>query len=58
MSNMIHIIKDFTMFELSIEVIFVISILIILTILSFIPDNTWVKIHKPDWLDKFLHPKF
>ena len=35
---MIHIIKDFTMFELSIEVIFVISILIILTILSFIPE--------------------
>ena len=54
---MLKIIKDFTVFELSVEVIFVISMLIILAILSFIPDDFWAKFHKSNWFDGFLHPK-
>lgn len=45
------------MFELSIEVIFAIGMLIILAVLSFIPDGLWVKFYKSNWLDDFLHPK-
>lgn len=45
------------MFELSVEIIFLISMLIILAILSFIPDESWIKFHKSDWLDKFLDTK-
>lgn len=52
-----NIITDFTMFELSIEIIFVLSLLIILTILSFIPDQNLIKFHKSDWFDIFLHSK-
>jgi len=55
--NVVTLIKDMAMFELSVEVIFLISMLIILAILSLISDENWVKFHKTDWLDEFLHPK-
>ena len=45
------------MLELSLEVIILISMLIILAILSLIPDEKWIKLYKSDWLDEFLHPK-
>jgi competence protein ComGC len=51
------LIKDFAMLELSLEVIILISMLIILAILSLIPDKKWIKFYKTDWLDEFLHPK-
>ena len=54
---MVNLIKDVAMFELSMEVIFFISMLIILAILSFIPDESWVKFHKKNFFDEFLHPK-
>ncbi len=54
---MTDLLKDFAMFELSIEVIFLIVMLIFLAILSLISDETWIKFHKTDFIDKFLHPK-
>ena len=54
---MIELVKDMAMFELSIEVIFIISMFVILMILSFIPDDAWIKFYKSDSIDEFLHPK-
>jgi len=51
------LIKDIAMFELSIEVIFLLVMLVFLAILSFVPDEIWVKFTKPNWIDEFLHPK-
>jgi len=51
------IITDIAMFELSVEVIFLIVILIVLAILSFVPDEKWIKFTNSNWIDEFLHPK-
>jgi len=54
---MSNLIKDIAMFELSIEVIFLIVMLLLLAIVSLLPDKTWVKFTKSNWIDEFLHPK-
>ncbi len=54
---MTDLLKDFAMFELSIEIIILIVVLIFLSILSLISDKTWDKFYKTDFIDKFLHPK-
>lgn len=54
---MSDLITDIAMFELSIEVIFLIVMFILLAVLSLIPDEKWVKFTKSNWFDNFLHPK-
>ncbi len=54
---MSDLITDIAMFELSIEVIFLIVMFILLAVLSLIPDEKWIKITKSNWFDNFLHPK-
>ncbi|NQY92952.1 MAG: hypothetical protein HRT43_02190 [Campylobacteraceae bacterium] len=54
---MSNLITDIAMFELSIEVIFLIVMLIFLAVLSLLPDDKWIKFTKSNWFDEFLHPK-
>lgn len=55
--EMLNIIGDFTLFEISIEIIFVLSLLCVLMIIRAVPTGNWIKFHQSDWFDAFLHNK-